>query len=62
MNKWTGIGATVGGLLAAVAVTTLSANQVDVGTHWVETIGGVAAGIAALATAFLAAVRAKRNS
>ncbi len=61
MNKWTGIGATIGALAASVAVTALSAKQVDVAEHWMEIVGTVSAGVAALAAAFIAAVKAKRN-
>lgn len=62
MNKWTGIGATIGGLAAAGAMALLHANQVDISTHWAETIGGIGAAIAAAAAAFITAVNAKRNS
>lgn len=62
MNKWTGFAATAGGLLGAVAVSALKANDVDVVTHWMEIAGGVGGVIAALAAAFLAAVKAKQKA
>ncbi len=53
---WAAGGATIG----ALAVVILNDNQVNVADHWAATIAAVAAGVAALAAAFRAAL-AKRK-
>lgn len=60
MDKYHGIAATVGGLIAAAAVAVLSANKVDVAAHWLEIVGGIG-GLVAVGSAAAVAVLRKRN-
>ena len=50
-----------GGLLAAIALVVLNANQIQIADHWATIIAGVAAGVTAAATAFAAALKKKQG-
>lgn len=58
-HNWAAIGGTVGGLLGASATAFMSGQQVDVASHWALAILGATGFVAALAGAFLAAIKTK---
>jgi len=58
-SKYQAIAATIGALLAGLAVGKLSGAQIDAANHWVEIIVGVAGTITVGGSAWLAKARGK---